>query len=168
MTSAWRFTSLNQNVMNSGMRFRPTHRPKSPASSSVRRSIIRSMRELGSATRPNFSAKMSHSTSRRIALFTRRFTLTPSRSPNLRRKSSTSRSIRIVRVTLLLGGNPLLPTGEPVRSVYVKLSNPLFAEDEWSFVETKADDHLVLGLLDLDVPLQVVAKGGANGLLIER
>src|SRR5437867_10601662 len=111
---------------------------------------------------------MSHSTSLRMALLTRRFTLTPSRSPNLRRKSSTSRSIRIVRVTLLLGGNPLLPTGEPVRSVYVKLSNPLFAEDEWSFVETKADDHLVLGLLDLDVPLQVVAKGGANGLLIER
>src|SRR3989449_7164427 len=50
-----------------------------------------------------------------MALLTKRFTLTPSRSPNLRRKSSTSLSMRIVRVTLLLGGNPLLPAGELLR-----------------------------------------------------
>src|SRR5438128_3032154 len=153
--------------MNSGMRFCPTHRPSSAASSFERRSIIRSMRELGSATRPNFSAYMSHSTSRRIALLTRRFTLTPSRSPNLRRKSSTSRSMRIVRVTLLLGGNPLLPTGDPSTSVYVKLPNALLAEDGRSFVEAKAHDDLVLRLIDLDVPLQVVVKCGPNGLLVE-
>src|SRR5438876_5599180 len=168
MTIAWRLTSLNQNVMNSGMRFCPTHRPSSAASSFERRSIIRSMRELGSATRPNFSAYMSHSTSRRIALLTRRFTLTPSRSPNLRRKSSTSRSMRIVRVTLLLGGNPLLPTGDPSTTVYVKLPNALLADDGRSFVEAKADDDLVLRLLDLDVSLQVVVKRGPNGLLVER
>src|SRR5712691_726268 len=111
---------------------------------------------------------MSHSTSRRMALFTRRFTLTPSRSPNLRRKSSTSRSMRIVRVTLLLGGNPLLPTGESVRSVCVKLSKPLFADDERSFVEPKAYDDLVLRLLDLDVSPEVVMECRAERLFVER
>src|SRR5207247_10548683 len=88
--------------------------------------------------------------------------------PSCRRKSSRSRSSRIGRVTLLLGGNPLLPTGDPSTSVYVKLPNALLAEDGRSFVEAKADDDLVLRLLDLDVSLQVVVKRGPNGLLVER
>src|SRR5206468_10553695 len=75
--------------------------------------------------------------------------------------------MRIVRVTLLLGGNPLLPTGDPSTSVYVKLPNALLAAEGRSLVEAKADDDLVLRLLDLDVSLQVVAKCGPDGLLVE-